>query len=462
MNYLKTFLAISLSVVVLPVKGGGIITNTNQSTAWVRSQTRGASQEIDAVYFNPAGLTGLNQGLNLSVNSQTILSKKTVESNYATLNNKYYKGDITVPVFPTIYAAYNTGKWAFSAGFNPIGGGGEAIFNNGLPSFEMGVSNLKTLLNAYGVTDYSSNIYFKGSSVDYGFQLGASYKVNQTFSLFIGGRYVYAINQYKGYLKDNALIFSNNTKLPASTFFTNAGDPISATLLGDQEADVKQTGSGFAPILGANVTLLDNKLNIGLKYEFLTKITVKNDTKKDLKVAYNSSTSTYITQFPDKAETAADIPALLAIGASYKVSEKLSASAGLHYYFDKNADFGWTHNGTHASNKDIIKDNNFELMAGLEYKLSAKFLASAGYTLSKVGVNPEYNSDFAFGLTSNTVGVGGKLNLSPKVALNLGASYTYYNPSDKNYTSTINVPAKETYGRDVWIIGIGLDFNLGK
>ena len=41
---------------------GGLVTNTNQSAAWVRLPARGASTSADAVYFNPAGLMKLDNG----------------------------------------------------------------------------------------------------------------------------------------------------------------------------------------------------------------------------------------------------------------------------------------------------------------------------------------------------------------------------------------------------------------
>jgi len=51
---------------------GGIVTNTNQSAAWVRLPSRNASTEIDAVYYNPAGLMKLKNGFHFSVSNQSI------------------------------------------------------------------------------------------------------------------------------------------------------------------------------------------------------------------------------------------------------------------------------------------------------------------------------------------------------------------------------------------------------
>ena len=41
------------------VYAGGLVHNTNQSTAWTRMLARDASIDIDAVFYNPAGLTSL-------------------------------------------------------------------------------------------------------------------------------------------------------------------------------------------------------------------------------------------------------------------------------------------------------------------------------------------------------------------------------------------------------------------
>ena len=68
----------SLIVVVVLVLAqlalaGGIVTNSNQSAQFVRNLSRNASSEIDAIYFNPAGLTQLASGWHFAVYNQTIM-----------------------------------------------------------------------------------------------------------------------------------------------------------------------------------------------------------------------------------------------------------------------------------------------------------------------------------------------------------------------------------------------------
>jgi long-chain fatty acid transport protein len=179
---------------------GGLVTNTNQSAMFTRLQNRNASTGIDAVYYNPAGLTKLGDGFYASINNQTIGQTKTIGNNYPPLNGspKDYIGDVSAPIYPGVYIAYNTGKLSFSAGFNPIGGGGGAKYNEGLPSFEMPISEIPALLSSQGIptTAYAADIFFEGSSVYFGYQANIAYKINDQLSLGAGVRLVSAKNTY--------------------------------------------------------------------------------------------------------------------------------------------------------------------------------------------------------------------------------------------------------------------------
>jgi long-chain fatty acid transport protein len=194
---------------------GGLVTNNNQSAMFTRLQNRNASTGIDAAYFNPAGLTKLGDGFFASVNNQTITQTQTVISDYPYLlpTPKKYVGNVSAPLFPGIYLVYNTGKLSFSAGFNPIGGGGGAKYKTGLPSFEMEVADIPPSLTAQGIptTQYSANIYFKGSSAYLGYQANIGYKINDMISVAVGARLVSATNKYSGYLKN----ISINPNYPA-------------------------------------------------------------------------------------------------------------------------------------------------------------------------------------------------------------------------------------------------------
>jgi len=86
---------------------GGINTNTNQSASWVRMLIRSASTDIDAVYYNPAGLSKLSDGFHISLNNQYITQSKTVTNDYMFLNGTPvdFDGEVKAPIFPGVYAA---------------------------------------------------------------------------------------------------------------------------------------------------------------------------------------------------------------------------------------------------------------------------------------------------------------------------------------------------------------------
>src|SRR3989304_8083663 len=92
-------LFISLFLLAPVVYGGGIVTKTNQSAYWVRTLVRDAAIGPDAVFFNPAGLTKLEDGFHFSLNSQTIFQNKDVENDYGNLipTPKMYYGDLKAP-----------------------------------------------------------------------------------------------------------------------------------------------------------------------------------------------------------------------------------------------------------------------------------------------------------------------------------------------------------------------------
>ncbi len=277
MRKLLTFLfAVLISGSLL---AGGLVTNTNQSAMFTRLQNRNASTDIDAVYFNPAGVSRLGNGLFVSINNQTISQTRTITSDYSQLSSspRDYKGTASAPIFPGIYVAYNVGKWSISAGFNPIGGGGSAKYEKGLPSFEMPISDLVPLLSSQGIptTAYSADIFFKGKSVYFGYQANIGYKINDMLSVAAGVRIVSAKNTYSGYIK-NVSINPNYPAFGYTGAMVHASDFFSAasTTLTTLAAGATQYVAGLQPIIagGGGSILLSDGASAGLTSDQITQI----------------------------------------------------------------------------------------------------------------------------------------------------------------------------------------------
>jgi len=502
---------------VFNMYAGDLVTNTNQNVTFLRNPARDASTEIDAAYTNPAGLAFLkgDNKLFFSVNNQSAFQTRTVTADFAPFagnggnNIKAFEGKATAWVVPNLQAAYKTNKWVFSANIGIVGGGGTLDFAKGLPSFESQVSMIPVLLSNYGIptNQYSLDSRLKGTQIIYGIQLGATYKICDRLSAYLGVRASIMNSNYDGYIHDikanigggslvgvhdylsaaepalrgvattlQPLIAAGVGSIPlkqlvAAGFLSQAVlDQISGGLgfdagnfspdnfspmadmaksyadqTTDKDLNCKQNGSGVSPIIGFDYHW--NGLNIGVKYEFKTAMTLKNKT---------TTNTTGLADYDDGVKIPNDIPAMLSIGAKYDIIEPLTVSAGYHHFFDSNAKM--------ADNKQqYISGGVNEYLAGLEYRINKMFLVSCGAQITRPGLKDEYFSDISFDVNSVSFGCGGAIDITKNVRINLAYLITNYSdrnmPLSPNYNNT-SVQGKNTYGRTNHDFGIGVDFSF--
>ena len=412
---------------------GGLVTNTNQSAAFMRTLNRNASTDVDAVYFNPAGLTKLCcNGLFIDIANQTIWQTKTVTNSTANLNHEgEYVGKVFAPVFPTAFVAFKMDKLVLSGGFMPIGGGGSAEYEDGLPSFEYTLASLvgvpaayfNSALSSYGnINGYDLDVNFSGSSIYYGFQGGVSYEINDLLSLSLGGRYVMAKNSYEGHLRDLTLNTTSGGNLTTA---------ILGTALADVEVEASQSGSGIAGIIGVNLSPNEN-LNIGIRYETITKMELTNDTDKD-----------YNNMFKDDSTFGADMPSQLAIGISYQM-DKIKLMSDFNYFGNSGVDWGGAEDNF---------DNGMEVGLAAEYALSEKLTVSLGGLYSLQGATDKSQTDMDYNLDTFTIGGGLLYAVTPKIKVNLGALNTIYFEGQ-------NATKVEKYNQTTFGFGFGVQVKL--
>ena len=471
---------------------GGIVTNSNQSAMFVRMLARDASTDIDAVYYNPAALALFEDGLYLSINNQVIGKTNKVSNDYYLLNNNTFDGKIMAPVFPGIYAAYKKGKWAYSLGINPIGGGGGATYDKGFADIETRLaastsdmatafSGIDVLTQSQGmttnydsITDYRyATFNAEGKEVRIGVQAGVSYALTEYFSVFAGARYViapasmntskmeltgveYYSEEKKGWYSPDKYMEAINADLSGAfggdIFDENA---LKNAKIDDVYGDVSFSGSGYTPMLGFNLKLA--KGNIGVKYEHLTRMSMKtvvNDEK--------NAGGTYI----NNKEKKSDMPPMFTIGANYQVIEKLTVSGSFRHYWDFDSDYGYQ--DVEGQRKFITK-NTWEVALGAEYQLLENLVVSAGFQRTQFSPSQYYQVSSRNALSNNTIAFGGTYGVSETVNITLGAGFAMYSNFTKDYDGN-GVPryynpgydfATETYDKSAWMIGLGADFRLG-
>ncbi len=317
----------ALFMFIQAVFAGGLLTNTNQSAQFVRMLSRNASLDIDAVYFNPAGLIKLEDGWHFAFYSQTIFQDKTVDSKFPLLNDGHYVGEVIIPVFPTAYAVYRKDNWAFSFGFSPNAGGGTADFDRGLPSFEIPISKAVPALSgltqidpSLNVTGYNADLSFKGSSVFWGIQLGATYKVSDRFSVYGGVRYMPSKNTYKGSIKHVQLEVAGQM-FGAPEWLNQTAGTVSglASMAGAAATQLGGTASGLQPLIdggaGAytlvqleNANYIDattrTALENGLSSLGVAQTQIDQMSLSTVQGTYSSAANTYSTQSAQLSGTA--------------------------------------------------------------------------------------------------------------------------------------------------------------
>ena len=462
----KFFLAALLSAAVaLPSFAGGILTNSNQSVQFMRVFARGAVIDVDGVYFNPAGLAFMNDGFHLSFSWQNAYQERNINSKSPLYpeGTRFFKGTASAPIIPSLYGVYKKDKLALSGFFGVVGGGGKASFDDGLPMFTTGVlhgiasnQTIKGLLGLAGFQDNPATLLNMASAMDgrqfiFGLQLGASYKVSDWFSGYVGLRANYFMGGYEGYVNasikpESAAALMANPAIqaylarPENAAMAAQVAQMANNPLADIRLDCTQTGWGINPVIGADFKF--GKLNLGLKYEFKTNLNIENDTKE------NTDPDGALAAFKDGVNTPSDVPSLFAAAAQYEILPNLRVSAEYHWYDDKHA-------GMANDKQKALKHGTHEVLAGVEWDINKTFTIGVGGQNTDYGLADDFQSDTAFSCDSYSIGFGGAARLSSKLKLNVGYFWTTYKDYEKNSQLSLN-----TYSRKNRVFGVGIDYTF--
>ena len=429
-----------LFCVALVSKAGGLMTNTNYHIAFDRMFARGASMEIDAAYSNPAGLAWGYDGFQMSLDFQKPWQNRDIETPTAK-----YNGVASAPIVPALFASYKKDRLAVSTMIGIVGSGGFVKYDNGVPMFN---EKLAGLLGANGITSdqYTLESQMEGKQYIYGGQLNFTYRITDNLSAAVGVR----ANYYDGYYRGHV----------------NADQHPMFNSLAALELDVDQRAWGFAPILSADFH--KGPLTLAARYEFRTKINTENKTNKlsagigDQLEGYLAANNPAVLQniaatlgnemtpYADGAETRYDMPALLVVAAGYEITPKVRAALEYHFFDDKNAKMA-------ADRQESLTGGTHEFLAGVEFDINDKFTVSCGGQRTDYGLSDEYQKDTSFACDSYSVGLGGAVNLTDKVRLNVSYFCTIYSDYTKEQTA---VSAKTVYSRTNNVIGVGIDYKF--
>jgi long-chain fatty acid transport protein len=435
MKRLLVFLGASALVFCLacPVMAGGIDNKHNYSAEYIRTLNRnGATDSADAVVYNPAGVVRMEDGFYGNLSVQYVMKTYTNQ-----IDGVDYESD--EPDFsPGVFALFTKDRWAGYAAFTIPAGGGEVKYDDGsATSVALGRSvavpgNLAGSMLAgmpgypptppnYAITSQG----VEGESYYYGFTFGGAFAVNDMFSLSLGGRYIDAYREMKG------------------SFTVADTTGIWPALLPPFAVDYEDTADGWGAIIGLNIAPTE-EFNLGIRYETKTSLEFETEQKQD---TWDAIGMGFVT---DGAKYDRDLPALLGVGASYKITPELKVDANLTYYFNEDADWD--------GGEDLV-DNGYDLGFALEYVFTPQWSASLGYMYTSTGIEPDDMLYEAPELDAHSIAGGVKWSPTDRLDLNFGILKTFYQSE-----TTTPIPGLFPTGveleKDVINIALGIQYKF--
>ncbi|WP_294535642.1 hypothetical protein [uncultured Bacteroides sp.] len=476
-----SLIGLVMLIVSIPTFAGDYLTNTNQHATYLRMVARGASIDVDGVYYNPAGLAFLpKDGVQLSLTVQSAFQKRMIDatSSLWTMDGKNstrnYEGKASAPVIPSFHGVWKTGKWAVSGAFSITGGGGKASFDRGLPMFDAGAIGMvtKESMGRLKPSMYNINSAMEGRQYIFGAQLGLSRKINDHIAVYVGARMNYFTGGYKGFLnislKDGVadkLVQDMIGQLVQGGIPLEQAQQVVSQKAGEMmkklddskiDLDCDQTGWGLTPILGVDVKF--GKLNLAAKYEFKANMNIENDTRT---LNYPQGAEPFMAPFKDGVNTPSDIPAFFSVAAGYEFLPCLRASVEYHFFDDKHA-------GMAGGKENYLKHGTHEYLAGVEWDIDKFMTVSGGFQKTNYGLSDEFQGDTSFSCDSYSLGFGARLNLTK--ALSVDVAYFWSKYSDytkeqprKDMLVSMKQPVdgdQDVYGRTNKVFGVSVNYKF--
>lgn len=356
---------------------------------YLGNQSQNGMINKSSVYYNPAGLVHLDNGTYFHIGAQLAVGHEKMD-----YNGKEYKADL-LQYIPTL-ALYSvrderTIFWTFGG----LGGGGDLEYKDGVA----GTAVVPDILNGTPLgklTTFKDN----GSSAEgkslYGqTTIGRAWKVNDKLSMSIAGRAVLGMKKLKG----NIDIDSSN--------------PLIKDIHADIDSD--RTAWGLGAQIGFNYKATD-RLNLAMRYDSRVKLNFKasgNENVASVPILGEFGFSDFYPEYANGNKTRRDLPAILALGASYKVTDRWTTAISGNYYFNKDAKMDRTTGSKKLASLGIKEvnaeyDNGWEIALGNEYKLNEKWTLLGSVNYAHTGAKVSSYDDIEFALNSVTVGAGVK------------------------------------------------------
>lgn len=359
-----------------PLCADGISNRQTQSSDYVRTFTRhAATDSLDGVVFNPAGLMQFDDGIYSQLDSVVIVKQySNAVPGYGTLEDSNAIG-----VIPALFSLYRWHEWGLYFAFTVPGGGGIVDYAQGNASSVAIANGIMAATPLNKVED----MRVEASSVYFGYTLGGAYAINDTVSVAAGLRQVDA-----NIAAESHLVLS-----------------LGGMALQSFDLDFEQHASGLGGFMGVNITPSD-AVNIGLVYQSNTRLIFDKDIHRD--------DVGVVEKFAKNRE---DLPGLIGIGIGFLPRPDVRLEVDLTSYLEHDATWEGRLQGQGGS---------YDLSASATYLISPNLQGNIGVRKTSMGINPDKMGAESPELDSVTVAVGGVYQVAKTWTVSFGTAQVFY------------------------------------
>lgn len=442
----------------------------------------GMIDEVSA-YYNPAGFSRLDKGKYVHLGLQ--LANGHEKMSY---KGKEHKAHLT-QLIPNVSLTSVDDNGAYFFTFGGLAGGGKLEYD--------GVSGIDVLsdlaqFQPLGVYDKGSTL--TGKNLYEQVTLGRAFTINDQLSVSVAGRIVHGSRNLSGTLNigtnpstayKQAKVQQVTQEVSKAVDAATQGSGLSAaqiaaikqqkttqalTLLqtkmnalqqnglsGDLDSKREAWGYGFQ--IGVNYKVND-KLNLAARYDSRIKMNFKaKGSENQLQTAdiigSNIGLSTFYPQYAINSKIRRDLPAILSVGASYKVTDNYLVSTSANYYFNRHAKMDRvTTFGGHEHGRDY--KNGWEIALGNEYKLNDKFTLIGSVNYARTGAKNSSFNDTEYALNSVTLGAGLRYKYDETLSITGSVAHFIYDKEDGNFKEKYKVNDNQKYHKEITAFGLSV------
>ena len=405
-----------------------------------------------STYYNPAGLGRLEKGKYFHTGLQFAHGHEKMS-----YGKKRHKAKLNQAI-PNVALTFVDEKGATFFNFGAIAGGGDLEYD--------GVSGVDVLTDLaqfkpLGIYDKGSNL--KGSNKYEQITLGRAFNVDDKLSISVAGRVVHGTRKLNGNLNIGANPTAQYKQAKAQQVAQEVSKAVDAATQGKglsaaQIAAIKAQKTNEA--LAKLQQKVNDKLNLAARYDSRVKMNFKAKGHEyqlqttDI-LGQTIGLSTFYPQYTINSKIRRDLPAILSVGASYKVTDSYLVSASGNFYFNRQAKMdrvkafrGHQHGGDYK--------NGWEIALGNEYKLNEKFTLIGSINYADTGAKTASFNDTEYALNSVTLGGGIRYQYDDSLSITASVAHFIYQGADGNFKEKYGVAENQKYKKEITALGLSI------